>query len=282
MTAWRGGYPLLFRGETTDHAHTRNVLKQKTRALALQWLYARCAALLYVGKRSQEHFRALGVPDSRLFFSPYCVNTTPFQLSNAARTELRAKTRAEYQIPADQIVLLFSGKLAPRKAPDLLIRAVQLLPQAVRSRITLLMLGDGELRGALAHLAEQEPRVQVCFAGFQNQTALSRFYHAADVLVLPSRADETWGLVVNEALAHGVPCIVSDRVGCAPDLVTPGETGEIFCADDVKGLAHTIHRVVAWSGSADTRRACQQRAERYSTRHAAEGITRALEQVRRA
>ena len=85
------------------------------------------------------------------------------------------------------------------------------------------------MRGTLVELANHTPKVRAIMAGFQNQTQLSRFYHAADVFVLPSRVGETWGLVVNEALHHGLPCVVSDRVGCAPDLVIPDETGEIFC-----------------------------------------------------
>jgi glycosyltransferase involved in cell wall biosynthesis len=56
------------------------------------------------------------------------------------------------------------------------------------------------------------------FAGFLNQTEISRAYVAADCLVLPSGHGETWGLVVNEALASSLPCLVSDACGCAEDL----------------------------------------------------------------
>ncbi len=66
----------------------------------------------------------------------------------------------------------------------------------------------------------QKPRAS--FAGFLNQTQVSNAYVAADCLVLPSDYDETWGLVVNEAMASGLPCIISDRCGCAPDLGNAG------------------------------------------------------------
>jgi glycosyltransferase involved in cell wall biosynthesis len=70
-------------------------------------------------------------------------------------------------------------------------------------------------------------------------------YAAADVLVVPSSHDETWGLVVNEAMASGLPAIVSDQVGCAPDLVIPGETGFVFHAGDDDALAASISAYAA-------------------------------------
>ncbi len=65
------------------------------------------------------------------------------------------------------------------------------------------------------------------FLGFVNQSRLPEVYAAAHVLALPSGAEETWGLVVNEAMACGIPAVVSDAVGCGPDLVEPGVTGEV-------------------------------------------------------
>jgi glycosyltransferase involved in cell wall biosynthesis len=77
------------------------------------------------------------------------------------------------------------------------------------------------------------------FAGFLNQTEISKAYVAADVLVLPSDYSETWGLVVNEAMASGLPCIISDRCGCAPDL--GGVNGNMtYACGDVEGLARKI------------------------------------------
>src|SRR5205807_3731601 len=125
--------------------------------------------------------------------------------------------RLELGADPDQLLLLFSGKLSGRKGIDLLISAVRTLSPALRSRILIVFVGDGELRGALEAQAACLPKVHVRFCGFKNQTELSPYYHAADLLVLPSRHSETWGLVVNEALHHGVPCVVSQAVGCAPD-----------------------------------------------------------------
>jgi glycosyltransferase involved in cell wall biosynthesis len=81
--------------------------------------------------------------------------------------------------------------------------------------------------------------------------------------VLPS--DETWGLVVNEALATGLPCVVADRVGCAPDLVTPGETGEIIATGNLADLAAALGRIRAGVESGrDYARACRERSASHS------------------
>jgi glycosyltransferase involved in cell wall biosynthesis len=117
------------------------------------------------------------------------------------------------------------------------------------------------------------------FAGFQNQTQLSPYYHAADLLVLPSRDSETWGLVVNEALHHGLPCVVSDAVGCAPDLIAAGSTGEVAVAGSINSLAAAIRRATPLTGRSEIREACRRHVTRYSVSDAAEGIARAYQRV---
>ena len=79
--------------------------------------------------------------------------------------------------------------------------------------------------------------------GFLNQSQLGEPYALADCLTLPSDFPETWGLVVNEALATGLPCVVSNAVGCAPDLIRDGETGYVYPLDDIEALAMTLAKV---------------------------------------
>ena len=104
--------------------------------------------------------------------------------------------------------------------------------------------GSGELEPELRQIAA-DASVRAEFMGFVNQSELPAVYGAADLLVLPSDGRETWGLVVNEAMACGVPAVVSDAVGCAPDLVEPGATGAIFPLGDVAALATAIETVLS-------------------------------------
>jgi len=278
IEALRFGQPVLFRGETTDHARSRKWWRRMIRDGLLRRFYRRCACLLYIGNNSYDHYRRLGCPERQLVFSPYCVPADVFHTAEQDRTRLREHVRQELRIASDAVVILFSGKLVQRKGVDLLPAAVQKLSQQCRRAVDLIMLGDGEMRGQL-ELAARRTATALHFVGFQNQSKLSPFYHAADLLVLPSRAAETWGLVVNEALHHGVPCVVSDQVGCAPDLVIAGQTGEIFSHAEPEGLLAALCRGLSLVGSEDVRKRCRSVVEKYSVAAAAAGIVAAYQQV---
>jgi glycosyltransferase involved in cell wall biosynthesis len=279
LTSWWAGYPILFRGETTDHANQRGALKTWARKRALRWLYQRCGRLLYVGRRSLEHFRGLDCSADKLVFSPYCVDTTSFRCDEAARDRFRGAARSTFGIRADRKVIVFSGKLSVRKGPDLLLRAIKRLPADTQSQLEVLFLGSGGLQDGLKTLARKAPATAVHFPGVQNQTQLRQYYHAADMLVLPSVRAETWGLVVNDALHHGLPCIVSDAVGCAPDLIESGVTGEVFESGSEEGLAGAIGKVLPLTNLIETRVKCREKIAAYTVQQAAEGIARSFHDV---
>jgi glycosyltransferase involved in cell wall biosynthesis len=159
------------------------------------------------------------------------------------------------------------------------MQAVKAMPAGLGERIVIAYLGDGALRRDLEKLATQRAPVRALFLGFQNQRQLSRFYHAADLLSLPSRFNETWGLVTNEALHHGLPCVVSDRVGCLPDLIEPGLTGEFFRADSEPELTAALTRALALVGRGEIRDACRRKVAEYSVERAAQGIADAYRQA---
>ncbi len=276
VQALLAGSPLMMRAESTDHAKTRSWWSSWLRDRVLKSLYARISGLLYVGQRSREHFLRLGCAEEKLTFSPYCVDAASFRTSEQDRALLREPTRSALGILPDQRVLLFSGKLSKRKGVDILIEAVRSLPEGLRKNAVVVFLGDGELRNELEGSAKTEPRVNVCFVGFQNQSRLSAFYHAADLLVLPSIHSETWGLVVNEAMHHGVATIISEGVGCGPDLVEAQRTGEICRTGDPQALAQAIERAFGWCSEFAVRDRCRTRVARYSVDEAAKGIYQAF------
>ncbi len=107
---------------------------------------------------------------------------------------------------------------------------------------------------------------------------MSPYYHASDLLVMPSR-NETWGLVVNEALQHGLPCVVSESVGCSPDLIEPGITGEKCAANSVVSLTLAIQRAFVLMERWDIRKKCREKVEAYTMEKAAEGIAKAYQEI---
>jgi len=273
--AWRAEYPVIFRSETTDHANARGPLKRWIRDNALKYVYKRCEKLLYIGDRSHRHFKRLGVLDEKLIFSPYSVDKDMFEHDDKIKKNLRASTRNELGISDRDITVLFSGKLIYKKGADLLPDVVKEMSIKDFKRIKILFLGSGELENKLKKMCETTPKIKTHFLGFKNQKELSRYYHAADLLVLPSRHGETWGLVVNEALHHGLPCVVSEGVGCAPDLIEPGVTGEVCKINSVSSLAQAMKRAFGLVGKAGIAQKCREKVDGYTIENAARGINEA-------
>ena len=271
--------PVLLRAETNDLALTRSWLKAQLRDLWLRRLYKSIDAFLFIGTNSKAHYQRLGVPASKLWFSPYGVDPTPFELSPEALAKHRKSERAARGWSNTDVVLICSGKLFAKKGQDLLLEAAHQLPATLQARIVIALLGEGQMREQLSARAAEISPIRVHFYGFKNQRELSPAFAAADIAVQPSRAGETWGLVLNEALLHGLPVIASSLVGSAADLVVEGHTGRVVAPDDAKALAQAIEAEIARLPHhlAENSR---QLAEEFSLRNAAMGIKAALEQLK--
>ncbi|MES2692487.1 MAG: glycosyltransferase family 4 protein [Verrucomicrobiota bacterium] len=233
--------PLLFRGDSHLLGRRPPRLRDRIRNLVTRHAFSRCAAFLATGKANRDFFLSHDVPAPRIFAVPHCVDNARFSHNLAATRAQGRAWRAELGIPPSHRVILFAGKLEPKKRPDLLLSAFLASPPP---ETTLLLVGHGPLESSLHVRAAG--KTEVAFAPFQNQAAMPRTYAAADVFVLPSEGhQETWGLAVNEAMAAGVPSIVSDHVGCHADLVTEGETGWVFPAGDAAALGRKLHLALA-------------------------------------
>jgi len=273
-SAWRRSIPVLYRCESTLLT-PRPPWRDHLRHLVLPRLLGRVGAGLYIGQANQDYLRAFGVPEERLHFSPYCVDNAAFSARADALRPRRGELRRAFGLEADLPVVLFSGKLIPKKQPLLLLQAFERLQATCPSQ--LLVVGDGELRGAFeAAVADRRvPRVHL--AGFLNQSRMPEAYAVADVLALPSSFEETWGLAVNEAMCFGVAAVVSDRVGCGADLVEDGVTGHRFRFNDAGALAEALRGTVADQVRCRTMgQAARERIGRYTIQAAADGILQGL------
>jgi glycosyltransferase involved in cell wall biosynthesis len=182
------------------------------------------------------------VPAGRIGFTPYAVDNEFFREGAAKLQASHESLRHEFGIPAEASVFLFCGKLTSVKRPLDVVEAFARLPESHNT--FLVFIGDGALRGALEARVAALGLRNVRLAGFRNQTELSRWYAASDVLVLPS-GFEPWGLVVNEAMNFGLAIVASDQVGCAVDLVRPGETGATYPSGDIGALAAAMRECAA-------------------------------------
>ncbi len=270
--------PLIFRGDS--HFIGRGAPPIRTR-LTLRLLYAQFAAFLPVGAANRDYFLTLGVPASRLHFAPHSVNATLFDPASASHRAAAATLRAQLGLAPSTRVILFAGKFVPAKQPR------ELLAAFLAARLidtALVFVGDGEEKSALIALASTAPKGAVHFLPFANQSEMPARYLLADLFVLPSRGlYETWGLAVNEAMHLGVPCLVSDRVGCQRDLVTDGETGWVFPAEDPAALAPRLTVALATladpTARARIRAAVAARIARYTYEQTTSGLLSALDSL---
>jgi glycosyltransferase involved in cell wall biosynthesis len=231
------GVPYLIRAETTLLLKPRWSLRWLGARLMLGRMLRGAGACLYVGKSNRDFYASMGVVQSRLFPAHYSVDAARFR-DAAGDDEGRRRLRREHGADEETCVVVASSKAIERKRLDDAIRAVGRLGPDVR----LWVLGDGPLRPRLEELARREAPCRVVWHGFVNQSRIPPLLAAADVFVMPSQ-DEPWGLSVNEAMAVGLPAVCSDGVGCAADLVRPGETGHTYPAGDVAALANCLEEL---------------------------------------
>ena len=275
----RAKVPVLMRGDSqlrTPRSHVWSVVKYPL----YRALLPRIEGHLYVGDRNREYLAFYGVPDERLFFVPHGVDDQ-FAINRSdgsART--RIDSRRAIGIPAEAFVVLFVGKLIEKKRPLDLVRAVTSL-SGCNPSIHALVVGDGPLR-AVVEQQRGEAVDRIHLAGFRNQKQMTDLYRLADALVLPSDGRETWGLVVNEAMACGIPAIVADDVGCSPDLIDDGRTGLRYPTGDVAALANSIETMCRLSNERgdEIKAAIADKMRIYSLDHATAGLQRAVATVR--
>jgi glycosyltransferase involved in cell wall biosynthesis len=256
--------PVLYRGDS-------NLLSGPAGIKRLVWPLRTRAALrlfdgyLSVGTRSREYLRHFNIPEPLIFDSPHAVDNASFAAA-AARVE-RADARRELGAGDDDFLLLFAGKFIDVKRPmDVIAAAARL-----GDRVVVAMAGSGPL---MAETREAAGRlgVRATWCGFLNQGAMPRALAAADCVALPSQS-ETWGLIVNEALAVGTPCVVSDRVGCAPDLIRDDISGAVHAVGDIDSLSRALTRVrEGLRGDLITRDSCRSIAATHSLERATDGL----------
>jgi glycosyltransferase involved in cell wall biosynthesis len=268
---FHGRVPVLFRGDSTLLDESPG-LRKWLRRIFLRWVYRYVDVALYVGRNNRDYFVTHGFGDDELAWVPHAIDNERF--ANAERAEDKAaQWRRELGIPEQDHVVLFAGKLGPKKAPNVLIDAFLGLEQ---ERTHLAIVGSGPMEDELRERVGSHSRVH--FLGFQNQSRMPVVYRLGDVFVLPSRGPgETWGLAVNEAMACGRPVVVSSNVGCAPDLVDE-TNGAVVPPDDAAALREALENLL--SDPEERRRMGERSAERIRNWSIDEAAIRTVEAVR--
>lgn len=216
-------------------------LRAKIRAAFLRRLFRSASGFMTSGVLNADYYAHYGATHERFFLLPWAVDNDRFVEGSRFAPGEREALRARYGIGADRVVVLFSAKLLPRKDPMTLLRAVA--AQQHRNRVSIVFLGEGALRGELEAFA-REHQLDAHFPGFVNQADLPKHYAMADVFVLPSTY-EPRGAVLNEAMACGLPVVVTDRCGSIGDIVQENDNAFVFPAGDAAALARVLDTLVA-------------------------------------
>lgn len=271
----RLGIPVLYRGDSTLASGPRKFIRPlwrlKTRTL-LRWF----DGYLAVGTGADEYLRRFHALDPLIFRSPHCVENERFAAdSDEARASGdRDRARAGFGASPADFVVCFAGKCVDRKQPLAAVRAVA----GLGSGAVLLMIGDGPLADA-ARTEAARLGVRLAWRGFLNQSELPRAYASADCTLMPSTW-ESWGLVVNESLASGVPCVATSGVEAVRDLIVDGTTGYTVPVGDVAAMTARLNDIrVARANGRDFARDCRARVARASFDAATDGLVAASRRV---
>jgi glycosyltransferase involved in cell wall biosynthesis len=271
------GIPIILRGESNS-LQKRPLYKR----LIHRMLFAQCTSFLAIGSRNSALYESNNVSKDNIYMARYLVDNNRFLSEFNKLYPARADLRKAWGIPPGSVCFCFVGKLEPKKRPLDFVAAFRIAYKQNRN-IVGLVVGSGELAKS-AEADAKKDNLPIVFVGFLNQSEISKAYISADAIVLPSDYGETWGLVINEAMVSGIPALVSDRVGCANDLVLDGQTGRVFPFGDIDELARCM---LSLADDGDFMRDLGLKARSrvlslYSTAAAAENTVNAVESTLKA
>ena len=239
LTCRLAGIPFFLYGDSS-FPPPEDSSRRRIRASLLRLLFRNTTGFMVSGSLNADYYRHYGADPNRFFLLPWAVDNERFEKASRFAAGERERMRNSLGIRPDQIVFVFSAKLVARKDPMTLLRAYERMTD--RGRAVILFLGDGVLREPLQSYARAHELDGLRFAGFVNQSELPKYYGLADVFVLPSTY-EPRGAVINEAMACGLPVIVTDRCGSIGDIVLEGENAFVYPAGNDEELAAAMTRL---------------------------------------
>jgi len=238
LACLRYGVPYFFMTDANiQNESVRPPWKRALKRILLgKLLFPRTGGFLNSGIANERMYDYYGADRAKFIPFAYSWGYEDVLDISAVLTPQKTRLRAGLGIPEDDFVILFSGRLIREKSLFDLIDAFQLLKDPKKK---LVIVGDGEMRQELEEYAADRCPNSVQFFGFQNRQEIMKFHAMSDALVLPSR-QETWGIVVNEAMCFRLPVIVSHQVGASEDMVRDGDNGFVFPHGDIKALSSNL------------------------------------------
>ena len=233
-----------------------------------------CDGFAAAGKSQVDYLVQLGAPPSAVITAPDAVDTDLFA-KRAAEAKADATQRRQ-QIGVPDKYFLFAGRLIELKGVFDLLAAYSQLDEGLRREFGLVFVGHGVAREQLIARAASLRPGDVRVIDFRNRDELAAYYALATAFVFPTHSDP-WGLVINEAMACGLPVVVSDAAGCAAELVRDGWNGFVVRVGDMEGIARVMTRIVVEDLGETMGRRSIERIQYYSPTACAAGLAAAAE-----
>lgn len=203
-----------------------------------RWLVRLASRWLSTGRQTTQYLLHYGAEEDKIAEYPFSSLYQADILADVVPAQEKQSLRTKLGISEKKMVLAI-GQFIPRKGFDVLLHAAQKLDPD-----TGVYIVGGEATQEYLSMRQELGLEHVHFVGFQPKDQLSEYYRAADVFVLPTRED-IWGLVINEAMAYGLPVVTTDRCVAGLELVENGVNGYIVPVDDVQALAVRLLDVLA-------------------------------------
>jgi glycosyltransferase involved in cell wall biosynthesis len=201
----------------------------------------RCTGFIVPGSSALKYLEANGVKPEKIFTAPNAVDNELF--ARAAEDARRDAAALHSKLSLPRRYFIFVGRLVREKGIFELLSAYSNLERNLRANIGLVFVGDGECRQELERASLSISPGTIKCTGFAQREELGAYYALSEALILPTYTD-TWGMVVNEAMACGLPIIISRAAGCATDLVRENWNGNLIDPRDPSDLEQAMNRLV--------------------------------------
>jgi glycosyltransferase involved in cell wall biosynthesis len=221
---------VLWSGSTLHSSMSKHIAIRKIKEMVIK----RCDSFLAYGSNAADYLIRYGANESKVVVGCNTIAVNYFIAESSQLAWQKEEIKREKKWPAK--IILFSGQLIPRKNLDVLLEALKKID---KDDIGLVILGDGPLRNNYVAWCRKNQLKNVFFEGFRPVEDLPIYYATADIFVMPSLR-EVWGLVVNEAMASGLPVLCSNKAGVANDLVKDEFNGYTFDPKDSYGLKNML------------------------------------------
>jgi glycosyltransferase involved in cell wall biosynthesis len=216
----------------------KNFLIKKIKRIIIYFFFKFFDYFLSIGTNNKNYYLYHGVNKNKIYQTFYTVDTDFFKNFNS-NFAFSKEINKKFFIKKKNFIFIWVGKFIERKNPTEVIKAIQFLKN---NNFHLFMIGSGPLLNSCRQYIKDHSINNIHLVGFKNQNQLKKFYSISNCLVLSSKY-ETWGLVLNEAMSSGLPCIATKSSGAVHDLIRHGSNGYIYNSGSVEQLAINMLKI---------------------------------------